>query len=455
MQFLAFLKDSYREARSGWVLQAMLALAALLVLFVASISFAPTTVKNDLDSGLRFMTRALRLSPEFANCDFLIEDYTESNPAEPWRSDYRFAFVVRTDTPEKMKKLDDARGLPVSRARVERFMRQSVGSFLDNVTVEKGPETPTERRFTVTTRGTKTPDVTAWRHVPTVLFGLDAPLFITSLREGVYFLEKYLVNRVGAWVLLFISVVITAGFVPGLLQKGAFDLAVSKPIGRSRLLVYKYLGGLTFTALLAGVTVGGVYLAIGLRTGLWNHHFLLAVPLLLFYFAVLYAVSVLVAVLTRSTVLAILATLLAWGLFWVVGKVNNGIDNRLDAEARQAETGNPPPQFQVPKPGDKPEPPDPDEILRRIDPDAPLWGFVPKWSFSLVRAIHFVTPRTYQLDGRMERLIAEGILTENELKEEGYDKPPRSSWAELLAVSGGFVVLVLGLACWRFATRDG
>ena len=453
MQFIAFLKDSYKEARSGWVLQAMLVLALLLVLFVGSISFTPTTVKTDLDNTLSLMTRLLRTNPEFAGTEFKIDNYSETNSAVPWKSDYRFEFVVATDSAEKMKKIDAARNLPVSRARVEKMMQQAL-SFLNNVAVTKGPETPTERRFVVTTSGTKTPDITAWRHTPTVLFAVEAPVFTMSLREGVYVLEKYLVNRVGALVVLFISLVITAWSVPSMLQKGAFDIAISKPISRSRLLAYKYIGGLTFPALLTVFTVVGAYLAIGLRTGMWNHNFLLVVPALVFYFAILYAVSVLTAVLTRSVVLAILAGLLTWGVFWLVGKANNGVEKRLDVLARQAE-GKPAAPPKLPKPGEEAELPDPDDIISRIDPEAPIWGVVPRWSWSLVRGLHTISPRTYQLDDRLERLIAEGVLTEAELKESEYDKPASASWAEILLADVGFIVVVLGLACWRLETRDG
>ena len=46
-----------------------------------------------------------------------------------------------------------------------------------------------------------------------------------------------------------------------------------------------------FITILAAATGLGVWAAIGLRTGLWGANFLVIIPLLLFYFAVLYAVS--------------------------------------------------------------------------------------------------------------------------------------------------------------------
>lgn len=449
MQFLAFLKDSFREARSGWVLQAMLVLATLLVLFVASISFTPTTVQRNVEVPLGMMNWSFRNNPALAGTKLGIDNYRESNPNEPWNSDYEFDFVVSAEGEEQLKKVDEMRGLPVSRAHVERFLGQTLSSLNDLKVENATAKDVTERRFRVTTKGTKVKDVTAWPHVPKVLFAIEAPLFIMSLRSGVYLIENYIVGGAGAWIILFISVVITSGFIPNLLQKGSVDLAISKPIGRSRLLVYKYVGGLIFTGLLTAFTVGGSWLVIGLRTGMWNNNFLAAIPLVLAYFSILYAVSTLTAVLTRSMIVAILATLMAWVLFFGIGFVNRKIEEREASVAEQLANPNAGPA--MPKPG---ETPDLDGMIAKIDPDAPLWGVIPKSLFGTLKAIHFISPRTFQIDKHLDRLIARGILPEHELDEAESKKPMTASWAEILGVSAAFIVFVLGLACWRFGTRS-
>ena len=448
MQFLAFLKDSFREARNGWVLQAMLVLAFLLVLFVASISFTPTNVETSVSSPLGLMNWSFRNNPNLSGVKLEVQNYKESNPREPWNSDYDFDFVVNANSPDQLKLLDENRQLPVSRARVERFIGQAV-DVLKNVKVEKrDPLSPSEVRFRVTSQGTKAKDVTEWPHLPKILFAFEAPLFITPLRNGVYFIENYIVSGAGAWVILFISVVITSGFIPNMLQKGTVDLAISKPITRPVLLIYKFIGGLIFTLLLTAFTIGGAYLAIGLRTNMWNHNFLLSIPLIVAYFSILYVVSTLTAVLTRSAIVAILFTLIAWGIFFGVGKVNKGVLNREVAVA--AQVANPGEAMQAPKPG---EDVDLDGIISRIDPDAPLWGFIPKSTFGIVKAVYFVCPRTYQLDERLDQLIAEGILPEEDKKLIKLEKTV-ASWGEILGISFGFIACVLGLACWRFASRD-
>ncbi|VTS02085.1 Uncharacterized protein OS=Pirellula staleyi (strain ATCC 27377 / DSM 6068 / ICPB 4128) GN=Psta_0817 PE=4 SV=1: ABC2_membrane_2 [Gemmata massiliana] len=461
MQFLAFLHDSYREAKSGWMLQIMLVLAALLVLLVLSIGFRPVTLQDEMGTTLSLMNRVIESNPpryaEIGQPKLTVENVKTSNPAEPWNANYDFEFVIHCPSPEDMKKAVAAKGIPIYRTDVQKFLRDGL-SYLNNVEVtggppelEKPPEKveepgkddpakkttlPNEVRYKVTTKGTKAEDRLAWRHQVTILFVVEIPYVYISLREGVYLVEKWLVNGAGAWVLLFVAVIITAGFIPSMLARGSLDLMVSKPIGRVRLLVYKYIGGLLFILILTTVTVVGVWTAIGIRSGIWTLNFLAIIPILTLYFAVLYAVSTVTAVFTRNTLVAILITGLAWAALWAVGKVNDGIENRREQLARvKADTG-------------------PEAVIKEIQSDQPLWGFIPKGSFPVVTALHAVTPRTFQLDERLGRLIAEGVLTPNELKAKDYDTPPKASWSEMILVSFASIVALLALASWRFSSRD-
>lgn len=469
MQFLAFLKDSYREASSGWVLQIMLGLGALLLLVVASIGLRSVTMADHLSEQLRMMTKYMGMSPEygqFGSPQFSIENVEASNQAEPWKSDYTFDFVVTSPTPADLRKaVSRETGLPTTRDAVQHFLHDALRKY-EKVKVKdpqgetaryaaagamlaaEPPLTSNQLRYPVTVSGSTVDDPLAWTHRVSVLFAWDMPLFDTSLREAVFFIEKWVINKIGGWVLLFIGVIVTAGFIPNMLAKGSLDLLLAKPIGRSRLLVYKYVGGLSFVVVLTLITILGFWVIIGLRSGIWTSNFLATIPILTFYFAILYAVSALTSMLTRNALVSILITILAWGLFWGIGKVNDGIENRREAEVAAAEKKNP---FVIqPDDGTMPS----DNPLARFDPDAPLWGVIPKYTFPIFTTIQAISPRTYQIDDRLSRLIAEGALSPNQLKKEGYAKPPRESWVEMIGVSLVFIAVMLGLSCWRFQTRD-
>jgi hypothetical protein len=434
MKFLTVLKDSYREAVDGKVFQTMVVLAGLFVLFVASISYRPLTLEDGLNRRFGVLNFAFELGKQPGAPRFAVENYRMTNGAAvPWEGDYELDVVV---TCSDQRALDDLRrqGLPVTAPAVEALLTEEY-YFLSNRTVTEvkdGP--PGQARFRVATRGTTVTEPTAWLHEPTVLFAVPAPIFNGTLRELVYKVEKVLVNDVGARILLLVGIVVTAGFVPNLLRKGTLDLYIVKPIGRAELLVYKYVGGLLFVFLLTTLTVGGVWLVIGLRAGVWAPEFLLLIPILTLYFAIVYAVSVLVGVLTRSALVAILAALLAWGLLFLAGYLNDKI-----RAARQAEA----------------------EVRRAIGRGDPAGGHegpsalgLPRWVETGLHRLTTVLPRGFDLDTQASRAIARGVLTEQEVKKDRLDAP-LPSWAETVGVSVGWIALLLGLACWRFATRDG
>ena len=210
--------------------------------------------------------------------------------------------------------------------------------------------------------------------------------------------------------------VITSFFIPNMLRKGSIDLLISKPIGRSQLLVYKYIGGLTFVFLVSSVMVGGVWLALALRSGFWNPNFLVVIPVLTFTFAILYAVSTLAAVFTRSPIFAILLAVGFAFFLFVVGQVKTVFD-----------------------------------VFRAVDPEK---GGVPQWAFALVDGLNDVLPRYKDLDKLTSKLLSSGTLTPAEMQSRGFDVMTYPSWSETFGVSLVFIVILLAVSCWRFRRRD-
>ncbi len=117
------------------------------------------------------------------------------------------------------------------------------------------------------------------------------------------------------WGGVILMIIATAGVFPSLMERGAIDVVLSKPMSRSRLFLYKYLASMVFVLLQAMLFVGLTFLVMGLRWGVWIPGYLLSIPLLVLLFSYVYCVSVLVAVRTRSTVAAILVSIGAWVLY--------------------------------------------------------------------------------------------------------------------------------------------
>jgi ABC-type transport system involved in multi-copper enzyme maturation permease subunit len=121
-----------------------------------------------------------------------------------------------------------------------------------------------------------------------------------------------------AWLATILALVSTASIFPDLISSGSVDLVLSKPISRWRLFFTKFVTGLLFVGLQVTVFSIGSFLVIGLRGGTWEPGILLAIPLVLCFFSYLFSVCVLIGLLTRSTIAALLLTLLIWLLFFGV-----------------------------------------------------------------------------------------------------------------------------------------
>jgi ABC-type transport system involved in multi-copper enzyme maturation permease subunit len=185
-----------------------------------------------------------------------------------------------------------------------------------------------------------------------------------------------------SWLATILAVISTAGIFPDLLTSGSIDLFVSKPISRLRLFITEYAAGLLFVALQVTVFSAACFLVIGLRGGVWEPGLFLAVPILVCFFSYLFSVSTLLGVVTRSTVAALLLTLLFWFFVWAVGTTESsllmfktmherGVDFasvQAEANANKQKTADKPKTLDTPErpaeaqPADKPKTPD---ILER------------------------------------------------------------------------------------------
>lgn len=137
------------------------------------------------------------------------------------------------------------------------------------------------------------------------------------------------------WGAAILALVSTASIFPDFLAGGAIELTLSKPIGRLRLFLTKYLAGLMFVGLQVLVFTVGAFLIIGLRGGAWEPGLFLAVPIVLSFFSFLFCVCTLLGVVTRSTIASLILTLILWFVFSMVGVVENVFELQKLAAQRQ------------------------------------------------------------------------------------------------------------------------
>jgi hypothetical protein len=135
-----------------------------------------------------------------------------------------------------------------------------------------------------------------------------------SVRELQAQLAGFGVDALG----LLLALIWTAGFLPAFLDPSAASVLLAKPVPRWSLLLGKYIGVLVFVFCQIVIFVGGTWLALGLRSGVWGGTYLLSIPLFLLHFAAFFSVSTFLAVSTRSTVSVVFGSIMFWIVCWVL-----------------------------------------------------------------------------------------------------------------------------------------
>jgi len=131
-----------------------------------------------------------------------------------------------------------------------------------------------------------------------------------TLYLGIY--SAFIVNLWLAWAASILALISTSSIFPSFLKEGAVELVMSRPTRRSTIFFVKYFGGLLFVMVQVGIFTLGAFLAAGWRVDVWDPAIFLAIPLITLFYSYLFCINVLVGVITRSTLTALLATLLFW-----------------------------------------------------------------------------------------------------------------------------------------------
>ena len=146
---------------------------------------------------------------------------------------------------------------------------------------------------------------------PEDMGGEDAPPL--TLSRVVVAVES-VVAGVAYWIGILLALFASASLFPDLQSDGRVELLLSKPIGRLNVLLGHMLGVWSAIGILAVYLLGGVWVIMSLKTGVWNPRFLFSLLLVVGMFAVMYAAVMLMGVWTESTALGLIVS---YGLIFV------------------------------------------------------------------------------------------------------------------------------------------
>jgi len=452
--FAAILRDAwlaFLDARILWLL-----VAAIAVLFCVALSARV----EPLPSGRRYLDLCARaLSADMAGIDLANDSLAEvagrldgslswittaeplpgdaaDGPATAWsltlaRNVVPVAGRLATDDEivERFGRIPDGRLWTVREIReTSSGIAAVMGSQTWELTVDPGPDLRM-----------------LWPH----RFSLFGDSLELTPPEGaplgleVFILQKLLSNGIGGTILLLVSVVVTAAFVPTMIRKGTLELLLVRPLPRWQLIVFTYAAALLFVAGLLGLLVFATWLVTGLLTGLWSPGILVALPTLLLFFAMLLSVSVFTGVVTRSAVAAMLVTITTWGVLFVVGLMHMQV---VASRIRADNAGRPRPVSVAD--ALRPRPP-------QVRPRQPAKARTPFHATTVARvveAVYAVLPHTEDLDTMVDRQLMRDFAVGGRLRQ--LIESPDFHWSRGVGLTLAHAVAFLLAACVVFSRRD-
>jgi ABC-type transport system involved in multi-copper enzyme maturation permease subunit len=195
----------------------------------------------------------------------------------------------------------------------------------------------------------------------------------------------------------FLALFATAHLVPRLQEKGTVDLYLSRPVGRVRLLLSRYSGGLLLAAANLVYLLGSIFLIVAWKMRVAHPRFLLAGLTILFTIAALLAFAFLIGVVTSSTGVSLMTTYAVF-FFAAILAAHEKIEAAMASD----------------------------------------------WSARIVRALYWVFPKTAELGRATVATV-------------GGDTFHRLAQTNSFAVYGStalFGAAALSLACWLFSRKD-
>lgn len=233
-----------------------------------------------------------------------------------------------------------------------------------------------------------------------------------SRNEIILQMQMMIANYIVGIVGLLVAVLVCAPFIPDMIRKGTLDLTLARPVSRVKILLFKYLGGLWFIAIVASFLIGGCWLAFTVRTGVSNLWLLGTIPVLLACFAVLNSIVTLLAVVTRSGAVSGLVALGVWMASGALAQI------RLDLKHS----------------GDY------DEMA--------------SWARALFETVYNILPKTSDLVSLNTYILSNAhfsAATRERILKQVYSEV---DWTFSAGTSVAFILVMLGWSCWLFRRRD-
>lgn len=357
--YLAILKDSFREAFASRVLWLMLGIIALFLIVIAPLGFehgrSATLQRQEYTDAFGLLKQIKAdseaekpspgkhlwssLSSEFrTRADKVLKAAEAQNAEDQTRERFRTLRQFRGELDEVIAKPDFYDEAAWASQPMDSELREQLGASgrsgieAVNTVNRHALEVAFEDYIQLGDDEAVFLSYAGFRMVDTPL-----PLTATQQQDAV----KGIVNAALAILLgvigIFISILVTASFIPRTFEPGEITLLLSKPVSRPVLFLTKFLGGCAFTLLNATFLLVGFWLIAGLRFDVWNHNLLWCIPVYVFVFAIYYAVSAASGAIWRNAIVSVVMTIMFWVVITGVGITKGTVEELALNSSRVSE----------------------------------------------------------------------------------------------------------------------
>jgi len=196
----------------------------------------------------------------------------------------------------------------------------------------------------------------------------------------------------------FLAIFATAHLVPRMQEKGTIDLYLSRPVGRVKLILSRYVAVLLLAGSNVLYLIGAIWLIVMWKTHVVHPRFFLAGAVILFVIATLMAFAFLIGVITSSTAVSIMGS---YGLFF----------------------------FSVMLVGH-------DRLAAAVSKE---------WQAIVINTLYWIVPKTAELGGAVVAFVSGGQAPEKLVQQ--------LTWSPFLTTAA-FGVVCLVLASWVFTRKE-
>lgn len=196
----------------------------------------------------------------------------------------------------------------------------------------------------------------------------------------------------------FLAIFATAHLVPRMQEKGTIDLYLSRPVGRVKLILSRYVAGLLLAGSNVLYLIGTIWLIVMWKTHVVHPRFLLGGAVIMFIIATLMAFAFLIGVITSSTAVSIMTT---YGLFFF-GVMLVGHERIAAAVSKE-------------------------------------------WQATMINTLYWIVPKTAELGGAVVAFVSGGQAPEKLAQQ--------LTWSPFLT-TGAFAIVCIVLASWVFTRKE-